>query len=206
MWFSTSEHLRVIVYSFFMGMGLSLLYDVVKLTRILFGICSYSETAKKLNNTKLPFLKEKSSRQDGKKGGVTAFVFVFFGDIIYSLLCGAAYSLFLFHAIEGHVRWYFILSSAFGFFFHYFTLSKFNIIVLEVLFFLMKCGIMYLWMVFFLPFRILYRLIWYLFRLTRRKVFSPMMTAVRYRLAVSYTMRVQGSLNDRIHFDEVKQK
>ncbi|MBE6715192.1 MAG: hypothetical protein E7575_07970, partial [Ruminococcaceae bacterium] len=132
MWFSLSEHFAVTAYSLFMGVFLGVLYDCIRLTRILCGIGSYSRAVSGLYKKQLPFIKNRRISAAPRRKNM---ILLFLGDILYALLCSASYSLFLFHAIRGQVRWYFLLASAIGFFLYYFTVSKLVLSILEILFF-----------------------------------------------------------------------
>ncbi len=201
MWFSISEHFSVTFYSFIMGIVLGLLYDFFKLTRILLGINSYSAIAKRLQRVKLPLVK--ISFKTGRKNQTDAVITVlmFFGDIIYALICGCIYSLFLFHAIRGQVRWYFIIASALGFFLHYFTLSKLNIIVLEVLFFSVKCVIIYLVEILIVPFRLFMKLFRWSVRRISSKVVRPVLLCLKYKRALRYTEKQYTKIRLDLQFD-----
>lgn len=201
MWFSISEHFSVTLYSLFMGFALGAVYDFFKLTRILLGINSYSSIAKRLHKMKLPLLGISVGKKGRTKTDAVITVLMFFGDILYALLCGCIYSLFLFHAIRGQVRWYFIIASALGFFLHYFTLSKLNIIVLEVLFFFLKCVIMYLGAILLVPFKTLLKFIKWLSSKLYSGIIYPVMSLIKYRQALRYTEKRRTKLPLDLRFD-----
>lgn len=197
MWFSLSEHLLVTLYSFFLGIGLAVLYDLIRLTRIIFGVSSYSKTAIKLKELNLPLISKKNNKP--AFGKAPSFLILLLSDILFFIICGAVYSLFFFHAVRGHIRWYFLLSSASGFLVYYFTLSKICIIFFEVLFFFIKCVIIYICMIVALPFKLIFRIILRGFQ----RFVRPILDNLRYAAALKYTNKLRDNLNTLLVIDDL---
>lgn len=201
-WFSTAEHFRVMLYSVVIGILLGIIYDFVKMSRILLGISEYSETAKKLSAISLPLIKKKRTAQKPKGSSKYGIVLIFIGDIIYSLICAGVYSLFLFHAIRGLVRWYFIIASAAGFFLYYFTLSKFIIVIIEILFFSVKTLFLYAAFIILLPFRLLYRFLKFLLRKLYSRIISPLKSRMVYSMYKKYTDKRLAQITSELQITE----
>ena len=201
MWFSVPEHFRVIIYSAIMGVVMGIIYDFVKLSRAMLGISKYSATAKKLSAVRLPGIKYRS-RHKGKMKAAAEYVLLFIGDIIFSLICAAVYSLFLFHAIRGQLRWYFLLSSAIGFFLYYFTLSRFNLLVIETVFFGFRVVFLYLFEVLLIPFRLFKKFI----IIIKAKVISPVFYSMKYKQMYKQTEDVMRDIRAGITFPDISQQ
>lgn len=201
MWFSISEQFAVIGYSVIMGVFFGIIYDFVKITRVLQGISAYSGISHKIHGMKLPLIRHRFSDPKKKKNSARAIIILFLGDIIFSLLCAAAYSLFLFHAIRGQVRWYFIVATAVGFFLYYFTVSKIVIKLIEALFWVVKIVIIYLWEAFLLPFRLIYRIAVKIAKFFRCRIFRPLQDKAHYRCSARYTEKVKQNLKTEIVFN-----
>ncbi len=201
MWFSVSEHLRVTLYSFFIGLLLGVLYDVIRLTRITLGLAVYSNVSERLYRHRLPFIRESRAYIGcGSGKGKFAGALIFIGDIVYALVSAAVYSVFLFHAIRGQVRWYFIASSAVGFFAYYFTVSCFFLTVLEVVVFVLRAAVRYITELFLLPIRVAFGLAVRALKALRLRIAAPIMQNIKYRRGVRYTEKIRLGLGAEMRF------
>lgn len=203
MWFSVSEHLTVTFYSLFMGVFLGILYDCIKLTRIIFGVGFYSTIASSLYNKEFPFIrKTRAKLKCGNGNGAVSGVILFIGDIVYACLCAVSYSLFLFHASRGEARWYFILASAVGFFVYYFTISKLALSVLEVVLFFVRALMRYTTEVIIWPVRKLYRLVNLVIQVIYHKLVLPLFENIRYNKYKKYTEKIRKNLSAELKFSK----
>lgn len=184
-----------------MGVFLGIVYDLFRISRSAMGITRYSSTALKLHSIKLPFLSKDHKKSKGSLSRIYSIILLLFSDLFFACICSVIYSLFLFHAIRGQIRLYFILASAIGFFIYYFTASKFFISVLEVILFAFKCLIRYVFMITSLPFRLLARIIRKLFSLFASRIIIPLVAEIRYRFAKYRTLRATKSLRRDIRFN-----
>ncbi len=82
----------VILYAVFCGIALGVLYDAFRLLRILLGL---------RRSPPLPF---------GSPGGVL----LCFLDVLYGILAGVVFSVFLYHRNDGVIRWYAVLGALVG--------------------------------------------------------------------------------------------
>ena len=146
MWFSVSEQLIVTLYSFIVGIGFGILYDVIRISRCIIGVARYSSS---ITSNKNKLFHQYSSEK--VHTGIVSDIIIFLGDIIFSILCAAIYSLFLFHTIRGQLRIYFIIASALGFFIYYFTISKLILAVMEFITNLIKSIVRVFLKIIFIP-------------------------------------------------------
>ena len=198
MWFSTAEHFRVMLYSVIIGVLLGVIYDIVKISRVMLGISAYSETSKKLASISLPLIKNRSTLKKRSKSSMYSIIMLFLGDIVFSLICAAIYSVFLFHAIRGLVRWYFLLASAIGFFLYYFTVSRIVLNLIEVLFFCVKTAIRYLIFVLVLPIKLLYKAIALAAKQIYLRMIYPAWIRLIYNKHQKYTEKRRRNLDSEL--------
>ncbi len=197
MWFSVSEHLAVTFYSLIMGLFLGVLYDLVKLTRIFFKIGSCSRITEILCAKKLPIIGDLTPPNTNREcDSATVRAVYFIGDILYAVISAAFYSLFLFHAIRGHVRWYFIVASAIGFFLYYFSVSKLVLCIFEVIMYFVRVVFAYS----IAPFRFLLGRIFKLLQKIYGAVVMRSCESLKYSLAKKRTKKAMSRIKDSINF------
>lgn len=201
-WFSTAEHFRVMLYSVFIGIFLGVIYDVVKLSRVMLGISAYSETGKKLAQISLPLIKNRSSAAKPRRSSAFSVIMLFLGDIVFSLISAAVYSVFLFHAIRGLVRWYFLLASAAGFFLYYFTVSKIAMVAIEILFFGIKTVLRYIVFLLVLPIRLLCKTVLLLARIIYSRMICRLLSHISYNNRKRYTEKRRRNLDSELIIQE----
>lgn len=200
MWFSVSEHLIVTLYSFVVGIGFGAVYDIIKLSRCLLGIGNYSFASQIFLKINIPFIKPISHGYPSKIKGIYSDIIVFIGDIIFSLICAGIYSLFLFHAIRGQVRLYFIVASAVGFFLYYFTFSRFVIVLFESIILFLRSVFYYFFRIAFYPIYLLFHLFVRCNRHFYRSLVVPFIEKLKYKSALRYTKSHSDKLLSKIRF------
>lgn len=113
------EQLLGALYSLAVGVFLAMLYDVVRITRMMLGLRpGGAETPKRA----LPLVGDVI--KDRVRSRIFSDVFVFFGDILYFMSATAVYVVFVFHAGDGDNRWFFSLGALAGFLLYFFTAGK----------------------------------------------------------------------------------
>jgi len=200
MWFSVSEHLIVTFYSFIVGIVFGVIYDTIKLSRCLLGVGNFSFASRFFQKVKIPFIKPVTRSRPSKIKGIYSDITVFIGDIIFSLICAAIYSLFLFHAIRGQVRLYFIIASAAGFFLYYFTLSRFVMVLFEFIILFLRTVASCLFRIIFHPFHLLFRLLVRCARHLYNCFTVPLIKKLKYKSAIRYTKLHSDKLISKIRF------
>lgn len=178
-----------------------MLYDVIRLTRITLGLAAYSDISERLYRHRLPLIRESRAyiaRGSGK--GTFAGALIFIGDIVYALISAAVYSVFLFHAIRGQVRWYFIASSAVGFFAYYFTVSRLFLTVLETVVYALRAAVRYITELILLPIRVAFGLAVRIAKTLRLRAVAPIIQSMKYRRGVRYTEKIRLGLGADMRF------
>jgi|GEM_PF-919038 len=80
----------------------------------------------------------KASPGTKKLAGVSAWLFIFATDIIYSILITVIYVIFIYHTNHGRARWFMGAACALGFFIYYKTIGKLVAGAAEVILFVIR--------------------------------------------------------------------
>ena len=149
---SLSSQIFALIYSVAVGAFLGLSYDVIRITRVLAGL-RITRTSSGLEEKTLPLI-GKAHRGENKKSGAFASVFVFIGDIMYSLYASAVFCVFVFHANQGYGRWFLVAGCAVGFAVYLLTAGRLVMAFSGVIAFVIRCALRYLVYFLCLPFRL----------------------------------------------------
>lgn len=111
--------LQITLYALVLGLFFGVLYDVLRITRMLIGITP-------VHARHIAWIGRLPSRHLGKigKGAVSEFVFIHFLDILYGLCTGACFCVFLYALNNGRFRWYLLLGSALGLLVYYHSVGR----------------------------------------------------------------------------------
>ncbi|MBQ8416938.1 MAG: spore cortex biosynthesis protein YabQ [Clostridia bacterium] len=158
MYFSQSALAALWLYAFLLGLFLGAVYDALRITRIFLG-ASYSPRLKeKLQAVTLPFLKKRVRRI--KRQGVFFWIFVFIGDLLFSLLGGVLLILLFYQFNSGKIRFPAFFCTGVGFFLYRKTLGRLVMLLSEAIAFVLESAVRYLCFFAALPFRALFGVIW----------------------------------------------
>ena len=202
---SLSHELWLMVYSFFFGIFLGVVYDAVCLVRIVCGVGRSSAVSQRLYSMRLPIIREKRAYLRLARGRGASFLLMLFGDIVYSLLSAAMYAVFITHTNQGRVRWYYLLMSGAGFLVYHLTVSRLVISVFEVSFWAVRAALRYLCEILVLPVRVAAKAAKKFAAFLCRRLFRPFFSALHRRVAYAYTERVRRSLERSIKFTEISE-
>lgn len=111
--------LQITLYALVLGLFFGVLYDVLRITRMLAGITP-------VHVKHISWIGRLPVRRIGKigKGPLSQLLFVHLLDIIYGLCTGACFCIFLYALNNGRFRWYLLLGCALGFLAYYFSVGK----------------------------------------------------------------------------------
>ncbi|MBE6538988.1 MAG: hypothetical protein E7671_05950 [Ruminococcaceae bacterium] len=158
---SMSALWRMITFAFLLGIGFGVLYDVFRITRVMAGV-EYAGIGKKstdrLYSIKYPFI-GKLEKKEGKIRKRFLHLFVGIGDIIFCLIIGVAFSIFLYYSNDGIFRWQAAAAGFLGFFLYYRTLGTLVIYFAEIICIFLKIIIKILLYAIAFPFRIMYNIL-----------------------------------------------
>ncbi len=124
-------------YAAVLGAVLGLLWDAFRIARMLFGIGADEARRARFAARKLPLIRNPFLREKTKRKARYEAVVIFCFDLAYSAVLTVVYTLFLYCANNGTVRWYLLLGSALGFFVYRKTLGVLVMRSAEALLFLL---------------------------------------------------------------------
>lgn len=144
---------RLYFLAIIVGIGLGLLYDTFRISRVFLG-ARYSRWGENLQDRiHLPFL---SPIKKHKRNPFLATV-IFFEDFLFGILCGVAMILFFYMANNGSFRFPAIICTVGGFFLYRATLGKLVMMCSELIAFAIGVLIRYIVLFVTLPFRFVYQ-------------------------------------------------
>ncbi len=110
------------LYSIILGVFLGIIYDAIRLLRVMRGTYKKSE----IKTNEIPefiqrYIRLPKKKLVKKKKG-TFFVAV--GDVLFFVFSACAFSIFAYHFNDGVIRGFALFGMIFGFFVYYFTVGK----------------------------------------------------------------------------------
>ena len=147
---------RLLWYSFFGGVLLGALYDTLRLSRVLLGVCHYVDISPKM---RVPSPFRERARSPRKRSAVFREVLLALEDLGFCLAAGAVMMLLLFYGNDGGFRGFVLLGLLAGFLLYYATLGALVVRVSEHLVFWLKTAILYAVFYITRPFLFLFRLV-----------------------------------------------
>ncbi len=196
-----SRQLSAIVYAIFTGALIGVLYDAVRILRVLLGVSSYTQRGKNFRARSLPWIGSAHTLRNAKERRVLRLVLLLLGDVFFALAAGCVFSVYLYHAASGAFRWFYLFGAFIGFALYYLTVGKLMMLFSEVLTFALVTAVRYTVFVLCAPFRLLARLICRFLKWICRRVWMPLRTAVLYKRRIRYTRRVRDALAQTIRFE-----
>ena len=114
-----TEQLQITLYALLLGVCFGAAYDLLRILRMLVGITPVP--AKRIS-----FAARLPRRHIGRigKGRISELFFVHLPDVLYGLLTGAIFCIFLYAANNGRFRWYLLMGCAVGFFCYYYSVGR----------------------------------------------------------------------------------
>ena len=111
--------LQITLYALVLGLLFGVLYDALRITRMLVGITP-------VHVKHISWTRRLPSRHIGRvgKGPVSELIFIHLLDIIYGLCTGVCFCVFLYALNNGRFRWYLLLGCALGFAAYYYSVGK----------------------------------------------------------------------------------
>ncbi len=156
--------------SLLFGIFLGILYDVVRILRMMFGVEYRQIKMQEKPKVVLPYIQSFFDKIKHAPKEKSVKIFLCASDILYFLLAGGCYAVFLFAENEGIFRLFSLFALFFGFLAYYFTLGKVVMQLSKVILFAFQVAVAYLVFFFFLPIRYLYRGVVFIGRKTVLKI------------------------------------
>ncbi len=109
--FTSTEQIKIVVFSFILGLIFGLLYDIIRIVNILSGVLSFSD-----------------GKTEQKKGAFP-YAALIFSDGAYMLAVTAVFSVFVYAVNNGDFRWFIAGGCALGCAAYHATLGRFVVLV-----------------------------------------------------------------------------
>lgn len=133
------------VYSVCFGALLGVMYDVIRIPRVLLG-AERDGNGKNYRKIELPIIKRKAyPEKTNKLSNALLNVWIAVGDVIFAASCGIMAVMIAYAYNSGRVRAVIFIGLALGFLVYYFTLGKLMMKISELLAFLVRSAAVYVY-------------------------------------------------------------
>ena len=141
---------RLLLASFLLGVGMGVLYDCIRIQRVLFGICRYTKAANA--PAFCPTFLKVQKKRAGKGKEIIKASFLVLQDVVFCLAAGILVSILLFYRNDGVFRGFVLIGAALGFVAYYFTVGRLVISASEYIVFAIRTAFLYVVYYVSLPF------------------------------------------------------
>ena len=152
--------LKMTLYAFFLGLTIGVLYDLIRISRMMIGI-SYSREERgpiaRLYSIEYPVI-GRLTRTKSDGNSLFSYLYVGVGDVLFCLLSGSLFCVFLYLFNDGIFRWQAFVFCALGFFAYYNTLGKIVIYFAEFFVIFLRILTKFLAFAIAFPFKIVYNI------------------------------------------------
>lgn len=149
-----------LLYSLAFGAFMHLLYDGVRIARVLCGVRYGGGVGKRLRSCRLPLLPpDFATRQPRRAGERLRAVFVFITDILFCLMASLLFSVFVYWQNDGEFRAILLLGAVLGFALWHLTLGRLIIAAGETIAFFLRVVVAYLFLFVRVPLSFLARML-----------------------------------------------
>ena len=138
---SPSALWRLLLASLLFGIGMGVLYDCIRIQRVLLGISRYTK-AESAPVFCPAFLRMRKKRT-GKWKKLAKFVCLVLQDILFCLSVGILVSILLFYRNDGVFRGFVLVGATVGFVVYYFTVGRLIISISEYIVFALRTAFLY---------------------------------------------------------------
>ncbi len=178
------------------------LYDLFRISRVLLGVSEYTSTARKLYAAPLPLIgsvyhPRRTPARDRIGIGVIAL-----GDVLYGILCGCVFSVFLYVAASGCFRWFYLAGAGIGILIYYFTIGRLVVLSSDVIVYVLRLCAAYIGYLLCLPVRAVLWTAKWMGRVVYRRILLPLRHRSHIRRCRSYTEAVRCRLYADVRLTE----
>ena len=162
-----------LLYAVWFGAICGILYDILRIVRVLHGVRYPGRFSAWLSRLRLPFLPEGyASPRPTRYGKRVQSLLIFLGDFLYLLLVGMLFSVFIYWQNDGVFRFYMLFGATIGYMAYYFTVGRLVLASAEAVAAFLRILLAYLVMLVRIPIGYICRCLWYLlYRLYRMFVY-----------------------------------
>ena len=198
---SLTRQLSALLLALACGGLCGIVYDCIRLIRVILGAAEYTTAGRKLYS--IPLFGIGSVHRPG--GAIRQRIHVAViavGDVLFGVLAGCIFSVFLYYAASGCFRWFYLLAWGIGFLVYYFTLGRLTMLSSEVIVYLLRVCVGYVFYLAALPIRLLARMARWIWRRMYQRVILPLAERIYVRRCRAYTKRIQADLHIQIRLSE----
>ncbi|MBO5939465.1 MAG: hypothetical protein J6Q82_08250 [Clostridia bacterium] len=172
----------LLLSSFFLGIGLGILYDVHRIIRVLFGV-QYSKKALPERLLRpIPIIGRPLGKiRQGRVKNISLTVLVFLQDVFLMTVAGAGIVILNYAWNDGRFRIYTVVALFAGFLIYYFTLGKLVIYLSECIVFLLRATFSIFFFILSYPF---VKTLSFLWKIIKRMQFNLQKTIANQRKKV----------------------
>ena len=127
------------VCAFLLGIASGLLYDLLRITRVLLGVHYSRRAVQRLRAVRLPLLGCRKRRSESRALGLI----VFLEDFLFCLIVGASMIVLFYSVNRGKIRLPAFAAAGFGFLFYRATLGRLMTVFAEVIAFAVEAAVSY---------------------------------------------------------------
>lgn len=193
-----SQQLQAMGLAILCGVIIGALYDCFRLVRVFFGITEYARIGHRLYRVDFPLIGTVERPDVGKFLRVAQFWVVLVGDLLFAVLSGCIFSVFIYAAASGCFRWFYLFFACVGFLLYYFTVGHLVMTVSDVISCVLRVCFRYIQYFLMLPFRLLrsgMRLVW---RQVLRRMLCPIERYIHTQHCRRYTSKMKKNLYTQI--------
>lgn len=177
-------------------------YDCIRLSRVILGVAEYTNAGRKLYSIPLFGIGSVYRPGGGELRRRIHGVIIAVGDVLFGVLAGSVFSVFLYYAASGCFRWFYLLGWGIGFLVYYFTVGRLTMLSSEVIVYLLRVCVGYVFYLAALPIRLLARMARWIGRRMYQRVILPLAERIYVRRCRAYTKRIQADLHIQIRLSE----
>ncbi len=155
---SMSALAAMIFYSLFLGVSFGVLYDIFRISRAFLGVSYGGKSAAYLYEKEYPLIGRLEIRKGKLKDGFI-FVAVMLGDILYFILCGLIFAVFIYYTNDGIFRFGALAAVLVGFLAYYMTFGRLIIAFAEIICIFLKIITKIFLFAIAFPFKIMYNIL-----------------------------------------------
>ena len=189
------RQLAALAYALLCGALCGVLYDAVRIMRVMLGLASYTAAGKTLYQLRLPLIGVvHPQKRRGTARRLVQQTAVALGDILFFIAAGGIFSVFLYHRASGEFRWFYLLGAAVGFFLYYCTCGRIVMLSSEAVSFVIRAAWRYVLWVLLLPVRGIVFVTKRAARMVRKRIWLPASSFLYRQARIRYTSRIQKQL------------
>lgn len=194
---SSSEELYAMLPMLLAGAICGLQYDIVRITRVLLRLASYTRAGQSLYEFSFPWIGSLKTHDIVPLTRVRR-ILIALGDILFAILAGGTFSVTLFAVASGVFRWFYLLAAVVGFLLYTLTLGRVVILSSEIVSAMIRVCVRYAVRTLLLPFVGLARLLRLVGKQACQRILYPVRRAIRFEFRKHYTMYMQRTLPEAV--------